>query len=185
MGRLEDELERFQRKARGTEPAGFVRARAHRVRVALDAGDDELRAAHATAMETFRHGSPSSEGETTLLDVKRELARRLLAPCHLCALECGVDRTKGPAGACGLGPGLARYLDFVHAGEEPEVSPPHAVLLSGCSYRCSYCSEWDHVESPLRDPETTTAELARSIELRREQGVSSLSWIGGEAPRHL
>src|SRR5437016_3678359 len=80
----------------------------------------------------------------------------------------------------GLEPGAARYLDFVHEGEEPEISPTHAILLSGCSYRCAYCSDWDHVEEPLRDPATSAAELARSIDERRAQGVASLSWIGGE-----
>jgi putative pyruvate formate lyase activating enzyme len=115
-----------------------------------------------------------------LLDGKRERARRLLAPCRLCALECGVDRTKGPAGVCGLGPGLGRYLDFVHEGEEPEISPTHAILLSGCSYRCSYCSDWDPVVEPARAPATSAAALARSIEQRRAQGVATLSWLGGE-----
>jgi putative pyruvate formate lyase activating enzyme len=115
-----------------------------------------------------------------LLDAKRARARELLAPCRLCALECRVDRTNGPAGVCGLGPGLGRYLDFVHEGEEPEISPTHAIFLSGCSYRCSYCSDWEHVDEPARAPEVTAADLARSIERRRREGVRSLSFVGGE-----
>jgi putative pyruvate formate lyase activating enzyme len=117
---------------------------------------------------------------TGALDAKRERARALLAPCRLCGLECGVDRTKGPAGACGLGPGLSRYLEFLHAGEEPEISPTHAILLTGCSYRCSYCSEWDHIVEPTRALPTSPAELARAIERRRREGALSVSWIGGE-----
>ncbi len=143
--------ERFVRRARGLEPAAFVQAKAVRM-----------------------------EDGRSLLDMKRERARQLLAPCRLCALECGVDRTKGPAGVCGLGPGLGRYLDFVHEGEEPEISPTHAILLSGCSYRCAYCSDWEHVVEPERAPAATAEEIARSIERRRAQGVASVSFIGGE-----
>src|SRR5271156_2081997 len=144
------------RRARGEELSGFARAKGSALSVSLDAPTAELRAAHTSGMERFRAGAPSSEhGRVSLLDVKQELARRLLAPCRLCALECNVDRTKGPAGACGLGSSVLRYLDFVHEGEEPEISPTHAILLAGCSYRCAYCSDWDHVEGPLRDPETT------------------------------
>jgi putative pyruvate formate lyase activating enzyme len=172
-------LERFQRRARGEELAGFARAKAVRLPVSLEAPSGELRAAHEEGMKRLAAGDAGGDG-VTLLDVKRALARRLLAPCRLCALECNVDRTKGPAGVCGLGSGAARYLDFVHEGEEPEISPTHAIFLSGCSYRCAYCSDWDHVAPPLRDPAATSAELARSIERRRAQGVASLSWIGGE-----
>jgi putative pyruvate formate lyase activating enzyme len=68
----------------------------------------------------------------------------------------------------------------VHEGEEPEISPTHAVLLSGCNYRCAYCSEWNHIAHPERDPATDSKALARSIDARRESGAASLSWIGGE-----
>src|SRR5581483_11961201 len=111
---------------------------------------------------------------------KRAGARALLAPCTLCALECRVDRTKGPAGVCGLGPGLGRYLDFVHEGEEAEISPTHAIFVSGCSYRCAYCSDWEHVTEPERAPAASAEALARSIEQRRREGVASLSFVGGE-----
>jgi putative pyruvate formate lyase activating enzyme len=115
-----------------------------------------------------------------LLDVKAERARRLLRPCTLCALNCRVDRLAGPAGACGLGAGLRPYLDFIHEGEEPEISPTHAILLAGCNYRCGYCSDWAHVAEPLRAAEVEPAELARAIDARRRAGAASLSWIGGE-----
>lgn len=181
-------LERFRRQSRGEELAGFARAKTIPLDVALDAPTNSLHAAHAEGMKRWRGvddplslRATGSEKETvSLLDVKLELARRLLAPCTLCALECRVDRTRGPAGACGLGPSVGRYLDFVHAGEEPEISPTQAILLSGCSYRCSYCSDWEQVVEPLRAPATAAKDLARSIEQRRAQGVASLSWIGGE-----
>ncbi|MBI3726680.1 radical SAM protein, partial [bacterium] len=188
-------FERFAERARGERLAGFALAKTitfdfPEERLALFPGE-ELRGVHSRGMTRFRELDASEESRTevaaagcgeraSLLDVKAELARRLLAPCTLCALECRVDRTKGPAGACGLGPGLSRYLDFVHEGEEPEISPTHAILLSGCNYRCAYCSEWEHVDAPARDPRATEDELARSIEARRERGAASLSWIGGD-----
>lgn len=183
-------FELFARKARGLAPASFTVCKSLATGLAsaelADAPDSLLRSEHARGLDDLRARDPLEPtapleyGRASLLDVKRALARRSLASCRLCALDCRVDRTAGPAGACGLGPGLARYRDFVHEGEEPEVSPTHAVLLAGCNYRCSYCSDWPHVDEPGRHALTTSETLARSIEARRAAGVASLSWIGGE-----
>ncbi len=175
----------FARQAAGDELASFARAKTIALPVAKGAlaslDDERLRALHREAMDRFRRGETGhATPEVGLLDAKREIARRLLRPCRLCALECRVDRLAGPAGVCSLGPGVARYLDFVHLGEEPEISPTHALLLAGCNYRCAYCSDWAHVAAPGRDPLTTIEDLARSIDRRRTEGVASLSWIGGD-----
>jgi putative pyruvate formate lyase activating enzyme len=116
---------------------------------------------------------------TSLLDVKTELAQRLLAPCRLCWLGCPVDRTAGERGRCGLGAGLPVYRDFVHLGEELELIPTHAVYLAGCNYRCAYCSEWDHVDRPGQHAEVDPQRLAASIDARRREGALSVSFVGG------
>jgi putative pyruvate formate lyase activating enzyme len=175
----------FARRAAGDQLAGFALAKRVEVAVDLAADDAALARAHhdglARHRELARGGAPpeSPPGATTLLDLKLELARRLLAPCRLCGLRCGVDRRAGPAGVCGLGPGIRRYADFVHLGEELEIIPTHAVFLEGCSYRCSYCSDWDHVAA-TRAPEIDPAELARAIDRRRAEGAATLSFVGGD-----
>ncbi|RMG16659.1 MAG: radical SAM protein [Planctomycetota bacterium] len=199
--------ERFRRKALGEEPAGYVRARSVAVGPTVaeltDASEEELWALHRRRSVSGA-GSPGPEeaplgegraparggagGEArgaSLLDLKLELARRLLGPCRLCFLRCPVDRRAGERGACGLGPGLRPYQDFVHLGEELELIPTHAFYLAGCSYRCVYCSDWAQVARPGEVGEVPAEVLARSVDARRREGARSLSWVGGSPDVNL
>ncbi|HZX95567.1 MAG TPA: hypothetical protein VFE90_13680, partial [Myxococcales bacterium] len=47
-------------------------------------------------------------------------ARVHYASCDLCAHDCRVDRTRGPAGACREDDGLWLAGAGIHHGEEPE-----------------------------------------------------------------
>ncbi|MCO5169628.1 MAG: radical SAM protein [Planctomycetes bacterium] len=184
----------FRRRAVGLAPAAFVLARAARTDLtrgelaSLPEGD--LFRRHAEAMEGYRAALARDEGralaattppagEASLLDLKVELATRLLAPCRLCHLRCPVDRLAGETGRCGLGAGLRVYRDIVHLGEELELVPTHTLWLSGCNWRCAYCSDWAHVERPETDPEVALERVARSIDARRAEGARSLTFVGG------
>ncbi len=66
----------------------------------------------------------------------------LYSNCHICPRECGVDRTAGKQGVCGMDsePSLARAA--LHYWEEPCISGKKGsgtVFFSGCSLRCVYC----------------------------------------------
>lgn len=114
-----------------------------------------------------------------LLDLKASLARDLLSPCRLCWRECEVDRLQGELGDCLLGPEIRCYNEFIHYGEEVEITPTHALFLSGCNFRCRFCSDWSHVAQVSKDPVITPEALAERIALRQEQGCQTLSLIGG------
>ncbi|MDY0060705.1 MAG: radical SAM protein [Myxococcota bacterium] len=109
------------------------------------------------------------------LDSLRDLA----APCRLCEHRCGVDRLAGELGRCGVGAQARYYNAFVHLGEEPELTPCYTVFLSGCSFRCPYCSDADWVVQPGRgrplQPDVLAATLAA------KQGLRSVELVGGEA----
>ena len=181
---------RLVRRARGERPAAFARARQVGTglpRAGLAAADEAaLWAAHAEAMARWRlvqdvparAALPAEEAD--LLALKAELAGRLLGPCRLCWLRCPVDRRREQTGRCGLGAGLRVYRELVHLGEELELIPTHAVYLAGCSLRCPYCSEWDHVARPAIDPELSPSRLARALEGRRREGALTASFVGGE-----
>lgn len=187
--------ELFRRRALGHAPASFAVARAARTgvrRAALgDLAEPELWARHRDAMEGLRaavardggaalaSGAGPPGDEASLLDLKVELADRLLAPCRLCALRCPVDRRAGQMGRCGLGVGLRVYRDIVHLGEELELIPTHTLWLAGCNWRCAYCSDWAHVARPTGDDEVDLERVARSIEARRAEGARSLTFVGG------
>jgi putative pyruvate formate lyase activating enzyme len=70
----------------------------------------------------------------------------MLADCHLCPRECGVDRFRGGTGYCRTDAGLNIASICLHTGEEPPVSGPDGicnVFFRGCNLRCIYCQNHD------------------------------------------
>lgn len=62
--------------------------------------------------------------------------------CHLCPRACGVDRTGGQRGFCGMGDKLLAARAALHFWEEPPISGQRgsgAVFFSGCSLGCAFC----------------------------------------------
>ena len=66
--------------------------------------------------------------------------------CSLCPRRCGVDRTAGERGFCGMPayPVAARAAG--HYWEEPVISGEYgsgAVFFSGCTLRCKFCQNYE------------------------------------------
>lgn len=103
--------------------------------------------------------------------------------CDVCAERCLVDRTGAapPAGArCGLGAGGRVYKEYLHLGEERVFVPTHAIYLTGCNFRCAFCSDDPQVRAPLAHGLAMPPEaLAARIALRRSQGATSVDFVGG------
>ena len=100
--------------------------------------------------------------------------------CDVCALACGVDRHAGQRGTCGLGPDARIYKEYVHLGEERCLVPSHTIFMTGCSFRCVFCSDLGPVKQPLQHgiampPEALAARIAR----RRSQGALNVNFVGG------
>jgi putative pyruvate formate lyase activating enzyme len=65
-----------------------------------------------------------------------------LKHCTLCPRDCGIDRTKGEKGYCGLDDKIYISSICIHKGEEPPVSGPHGicnVFFAHCNLQCVYC----------------------------------------------
>ncbi|MFT7581359.1 MAG: putative pyruvate formate lyase activating enzyme [Myxococcota bacterium] len=100
--------------------------------------------------------------------------------CDVCAANCGVDRHAGPAGVCGLGAGARVYKEYVHFGEEACLIPSHTVFMSGCNFRCVFCSDDDQVRKPLaHGVEVPPKALAKRIAQRRAEGATNVNFVGG------
>ena len=66
--------------------------------------------------------------------------------CQLCPRRCGVDRTAGQRGFCGMGPELRAARAALHFWEEPVLcgdGGAGAVFFSGCTLRCRYCQNYE------------------------------------------
>ena len=149
------------------------------VRLLTDAADRELWAAHDSAMAVHSMQEP---GEASLLDLKIELAMRMLRCCELCALRCGVNRLQGQRGRCGLGTNAFVYEAYTHIAEEPPINPALNVSLRGCGMRCVYCQQ-----APALDPRGIAAEaLVPAFWERLDcSEARSLVFVGGNPTESL
>ena len=106
-----------------------------------------------------------------------------LRHCKICPRDCGVDRTVSRHGAfCRLDDRAFVYRELLSVGEEAAISPTWLVDVGGCSMRCLFCSEWDHVVRPQQRPAVLLHAgwfLAR-LQERRRQGARTLSFVGGD-----
>ncbi len=162
------------------------------------AEDVELREAHrdaAAGLREFRedllenplkkrHPGVPEEGEASLLDVKRELARRMLSSCRLCERRCGADRAGGEKGWCGVGGMESMRVSsiFTHMGEEPELVPSLTVFFSGCTLDCAFCQNWDISRHPEDGAPMPPRRLASKIDgfTGEKHGPINLNWVGGD-----
>ena len=65
-----------------------------------------------------------------------------ISECRLCPRNCGVDRTQGLKGYCGMSGEIRLARAALHMWEEPCISGVNgsgAVFFSGCPLRCVYC----------------------------------------------
>ena len=106
------------------------------------------------------------------------------AKCHLCPRGCGVDRTQGARGVCGMGalPVVARAA--AHMWEEPCISGERGsgtVFFSGCAVKCVYCQNAE-ISRGKAGREVTVSQL-RDIFLRLcDTGVHNINLV---TPSHF
>ncbi|RLI26208.1 MAG: pyruvate formate lyase-activating protein, partial [Candidatus Hecatellales archaeon] len=78
----------------------------------------ELEAKLDHAKESFETLKPV---KPSYLDLKVEIARRILRECHFCERRCRVNRLEGERGFCRCGVEAEVSSFFSHMGEEPEL----------------------------------------------------------------
>ena len=100
--------------------------------------------------------------------------------CDVCARRCGVDRHRGERGDCGLGVEGRVYKEYLHLGEERCLVPSHAIYMTGCNFRCVFCSDLGAVTAPLgRGSPVAPEALAARIAARRREGATNVNFVGG------
>lgn len=102
-----------------------------------------------------------------------------MAECTLCPRQCGVDRSSGKLGFCGVpkNPVVARAAP--HFGEEPCISGERgsgAVFFTGCTLRCVFCQNYEL--SRGRQGKEITVDRLRDIFLElQDQGVHNINLV--------
>jgi putative pyruvate formate lyase activating enzyme len=141
----------------------------------------ELRSIHNRPLLHLKR----SKTGPSVLDLKVELADRMLGKCVLCERRCGADRAAGETGFCGVASEARFFFEQTLWGEEQPLVPSHEVFLSGCNMRCRYCYSWEYVAEPDRGSPVSPEELARLIDRRHREGALNVNLIGGEPTVHL
>ena len=128
--------------------------------------------------------------QPSYLDVKIKLARKILKNCRFCEWRCGVDRTAGQKGICGL-PDKAYVASFFHHhGEEAPLIGTEGqggsgtIFFVSCNLHCVFCQNWDisHPKGRLEDAgvEVDSERLALIAKRLRLNGAANINYVGGD-----
>ncbi len=189
--RVQASLPRYFAVMQNEKPAKFVIAKM--VPAYFKEGDslEELWQMHAALTQEFckierevdakrKSLQEMSIPEKSYLDLKIEIASRILSNCHFCARRCGVNRLEGEFGFCKCGKEITVSSIFEHMGEEPELVPSGTIFTMGCTMRCRHCQNWTISqwieEGGVYKPES----LSKEVERLRLSGCRNANLVGGE-----
>lgn len=99
--------------------------------------------------------------------------------CRLCPRMCGVDRTKGKKGFCGMDSRMMGARAALHMWEEPCISGTKgsgAVFFSGCTLRCVFCQNYEIAEG-ICGREITSERLEQIFLELQEQGAANINLV--------
>ncbi len=154
-----------------------------------DLSTDELWCWHEELLTLLRRRrkdfSKACPGSSSLLEVKRELTRRLYRTCCLCPWRCGVDRLEGEKGVCGLATKAHVFREGLLVSEESFVVPTHELFLTGCNMRCAFCQAWEGVVCTQWGVSLSPQGLESLVRKRQVEGARNLHFVGGEPTVNL
>lgn len=114
--------------------------------------------------------------QTSFLDLKIELASRILRNCHFCDRRCEVNREE-KKGTCRLGSEAFVSSWFHHMGEEAPLIPSGTIFFESCSFKCVFCQNSDISQTPSWTVSANGRKLAAiANELAREK-VKNINYV--------
>lgn len=173
------DLARYRSVARNRRLPAYVRSEHRRL------GTVDLARLDTEELWLVHDSPPSHRTGPSLLDLKIELAERMLHSCALCERRCGADRAGGETGFCGVGTHTRCFFEQVLWAEEAPVVPSHEVFLTGCNMRCRFCYAWDRIIDPSQGKGLPPEDFAACIDLRRSEGATNVNIIGGDPTVNL
>lgn len=118
--------------------------------------------------------------ERSYLDLKIQIAKRVLESCHFCSRRCEINRVEGESGYCKCGSEIAVSSIFQHMGEEPELVPSGTIFTMGCTMRCRHCQNWTVSQWIDKGEVYPPERLAKHIDKLRINGSRNVNLVGGE-----
>lgn len=184
-------LHRYFSIIRNQTPAKFVLAKKLSAHFSENSSTEKLWQEHEKLTEQFyilereidsKHKSLSvmENPEKSYLDLKMEIAKRILLNCHFCTRRCRVNRVNGEFGYCKCGLEITVSSIFEHLGEEPELVPSGTVFTMGCTMRCKHCQNWTISQWIETGTTYEPEQLAKEIEHLHKSGCRNANLVGGE-----
>lgn len=191
---MTDPLKHYSEILGGRAKASFLLLRNHGVEYDSRADTEELWKTHQLEMDRFHQGLPSPCVELDLMDLKLEIASRMMGSCQLCERRCKADRASGKKGHCGvIEPHISS--EFIHRGEEPPLVPSHTIFFAGCTFNCAFCQNFDISTDPQAGICLEPEIIADRIERRYDPSPAgryalfersrNVNWVGGDPTPNL
>jgi putative pyruvate formate lyase activating enzyme len=169
-------------------PAGFRIAQKVPVEFDSESSIDDLWAIHSKAMDNYwqlynkklqeiQNFTDCPPVHPSLMDLKAEIADRIIEKCTCCGWRCRVNRKNKELGYCRIGSVSRCASEFLHRGEEPEIVPSHTIFFTGCVFSCVYCQNWDISTRPDNGIEINPFHLAKIIDARRRKGSKNVNFV--------
>lgn len=121
---------------------------------------------------------PGKPGKS-LLDLKIEIADRIVKKCVFCEHKCRVDRAV-KKGFCGVGTESRVFGAHMHWGEEACLVPSATMFFSGCTLRCAYCQNWPESINYTLGTSWSPEGIAEWIKHMRAKGCRNINFVGGD-----
>jgi putative pyruvate formate lyase activating enzyme len=184
-------LARYFAVMENTKAAKFTIAKILPAEPSKDDSTEKLWAKHARLKAGFhkleeridaQHAQPEKTlaPEKSYLDLKIEIATRILQRCHFCVRRCGINRIEKNVGFCGCGSETVVSSIFEHLGEEAELVPSGTIFTMGCTMRCKHCQNWTISQWKEKGETFTPESLAKEVEKLRMNGCRNANLVGGE-----
>ncbi|WP_236888300.1 radical SAM protein [Desulfoluna limicola] len=122
--------------------------------------------------------------ERGILDRAITQSETLLSACTLCPRRCGVDRTRGERGFCGVGARAVLSSYGPHYGEEPclvGTGGSGTLFFSGCNLGCLFCQNWE-ISHDMEGHEVDDGALAAVMLSVQEMGCENINLV---TPTHV
>jgi putative pyruvate formate lyase activating enzyme len=117
-----------------------------------------------------------------MADVKKLMG--MLACCAMCPRKCGVNRTAGEVGYCGIGGDVRIASAGAHFGEESVLvgrAGSGTIFFAGCNLRCIFCQNYD-ISHQRHGRDISIDQLADIMLSLQHDGVSNINFV---TPSHV
>jgi putative pyruvate formate lyase activating enzyme len=129
----------------------------------------------------------SVDPKPNFMDLKMEIAYRILRKCRMCERRCGADRLakESKLGVCALGSDARVCSVFAHMGEEAPLIGENmggsgTIFFASCTFRCVFCQNYDISHNPKAGEVVEANELANIMDVMRKKGVANINLVGGD-----